>query len=249
MVVRASCGGGYGDGGQHEQSLWGWLAQVPGMKVVVPSNPADAGGLMLSAIEDEGPVVFMEHKLLADYWLEYLADGGRTGLNYDIPEDGARGQVPDAWTPVPIGRAKVVREGNDLTMVAVGVALHRCLEAAERLAESGVQAGVIDLRSVSPLDGETVCAEVAKTGRLLVADEDYKGFGLSGELAAVALEAGMGPRFSRVCVEGTIPFDRRREAEALPNAARILGAARGLLETSTSERGQAPTTAKELGAR
>jgi pyruvate dehydrogenase E1 component beta subunit len=230
MVVRMGCGGGYGDGGQHEQSLWGWLAQVPGMKVVVPSNPADAGGLMLSAIEDQGPVIYMEHKLLADYWIDYLADGGRSNLDYDIPEAGLRGEVPRIWEPIPIGEAKVLRDGGDLTMVGVGVSVHRCLEAAAQLADRGVHAGVIDLRSISPLDTETVCRAVKKTGRLLVVDEDYKQFSLSGELAAVVMEAGIAAKFGRVCVEHTIPFDRRREAQALPNVARILETA--LLLTS-----------------
>lgn len=228
MVVRASCGGGYGDGGQHEQSLWGWLAQIPGMKVVVPSNPADAGGLMLSAIQDEGPVVYLEHKLLADYWIDGLADGGRTNLDYDIPEAGARGEVPRTWEPIPIGEAKVLRDGGDLTMVSVGVSVHRCLEAAAQLEDRGVQAGVIDLRSIAPLDTDAVCRAVERTGRLLVVDEDYKHFSLSGELAAIVMEAGITAQFARVCVEDTIPFDRRREAQALPNVARILEAASAL---------------------
>lgn len=225
MVVRAPCGGGYGDGGQHEQSLWGWLAQIPGLKVVVPSNPADAGGLMLSAIEDEGPVIFMEHKLLADYMIDVVADAGRTGLDYDIPEAGIRGEVPKAWEPIPIGEAQTLREGEDLTMVSVGVSVHRCLEAAKQLGDAGVSAGVIDLRSISPLDTDAVCSAVAKTGRLLVVDEDYKHFSLSGELAAVVLEAGIAAKFARVCVEDTIPFDRRREAQSLPNVTRIIEAA------------------------
>jgi pyruvate dehydrogenase E1 component beta subunit len=225
MVVRAPCGGGYGDGGQHEQTLWGWLAQVPGLKVVVPSNPADAGGLLLSAIEDEGPVVYMEHKLLADYWIDAVADGGRTNLEYDIPEAGARGEVPNVWEPIPMGKAKVLRDGDDLTMVSVGVSVHRCLEAAERLAERGVQAGVIDLRSISPMDTDAVSRAVKRTGRLLVVDEDYKRFSLSGELAAVVMEAGITAKFARVALEDTIPFDRRREAQALPNVARIIEAA------------------------
>jgi len=229
MVVRASCGGGYGDGGQHEQSLWGWLAQIPGLKVVVPSNPADAGGLMLSAIQDEGPVIYLEHKLLADYWIDGLADGGRTNLDYDIPEAGARGEVPRTWEPIPIGEAKVLRDGGDLTMVSAGVSVHRCLEAAARLEDRGVEAGVIDLRSIAPLDTDAVCRAVERTGRLLVVDEDYKHFSLSGELAAVVMEAGITAQFARVCVEDTIPFDRRREAQALPNVARILEAASRLL--------------------
>jgi pyruvate/2-oxoglutarate/acetoin dehydrogenase E1 component len=230
MVVRASCGGGYGDGGQHEQTLWGWLAQVPGMKVVVPSNPADAGGLMLSAIQDEGPVIYMEHKLLADYWIDGLADGGRTNLEYDIPEAGACGEVPKTWEPIPIGEANVLRDGDDLTMVSVGVSVHRCLEAAAQLADRGVQAGVIDLRSIAPLDTDAVCHAVERTGRLLVVDEDYKHFSLSGELAAVVMEAGIAAKFARVALEDTIPFDRRREAQALPNVARILEAASALTE-------------------
>jgi len=230
MVVRAPCGGGYGDGGQHEQTLWGWLAQVPGLKVVVPSNPADAGGLMLSALEDEGPVLFMEHKLLADYWIDALADAGRTKLDYDIPEAGARGEVPKTWEPIPIGEAKVLRDGEDLTMVSVGVSVHRCLEAAAQLADRGVQAGVIDLRSIAPLDTDAVCRAVEKTGRLLVVDEDYKQYSLSGELAAVVMEAGIAAKFARVCVEDTIPFDRRREAQVLPNVARIREAASTLIE-------------------
>jgi pyruvate dehydrogenase E1 component beta subunit len=228
MVVRAPCGGGYGDGGQHEQTLWGWLAQVPGLKIVVPSSPADAGGLMLSAIQDEGPVIYMEHKLLADYWIDAVADGGRTNLQYDIPKAGARGEVPKTWRPIPLGEANVLRDGDDLTMVSVGVSVHRCLEAAARLADRGVQAGVIDLRSITPLDTDAVCRAVERTGRLLVVDEDYKHFSLSGELAGVVMEAGIAAKFARVCVEDTIPFDRRREAQVLPNVARILEAASAL---------------------
>jgi pyruvate dehydrogenase E1 component beta subunit len=229
MVVRAACGGGYGDGGQHEQTLWGWLAQVPGLKVVVPSNPADAGGLMLSAIEDEGPVLFMEHKLLADYWIDVVADAGRNNLDYDIPEAAIRGKVPGRWEPVPIGEAKLLRDGDDLSIVSVGVSVHRCLRAAEQLEERGVHAAVTDLRSIAPLDTEAVCRSVEKTGRLLVVDEDYKHFSLSGELAAVVMEAGLAAKFARVALEGTIPFDRRREAQALPNVAGILEAASNLL--------------------
>jgi pyruvate dehydrogenase E1 component beta subunit len=229
MVVRMGCGGGYGDGGQHEQSLWGWLAHIPGLKVVVPSNPADAGGLMLSAIEDEGPVLFMEHKLLADYWIDYLADGGRTNLDYDIPQAGIRAEVPKHWEPIALGEAKVMRHGEHLTIASVGVSVHRCLAAAHTLEESGVRATVIDLRSIAPLDTRRVCESVEQTGHLLVVDEDYKRFSLSGELAAALLEAGIGAKYARVAVEETIPFDRRREAQVLPNVPRILDAASKLV--------------------
>lgn len=132
--------------------------------------------------------------------------------------------------PIPISKA--VREGNDLTMVSVGVGVHRCPEAAKQLAAKGVQAGVVDLRSVQPIDRQTVCAEVSESGRLLVVDEDYESFGLSGELAAVVLEAGITPRFARVCVENTIPYDQSREGKALPNVKRLLEAAHELLNAS-----------------
>jgi len=231
MVVRASCGGGYGDGGQHEQALWAWLAHIPGLSVVVPATPDDAGGLLLGALEHGGPVVFLEHKLLADYWLDYLGSGGRTNLSYDIPEAGARGPVPDSWQPIALGASRVRREGGDLTIVGVGVAVHRALEAAERIAaDRGAQAAVLDLRSVQPLDRAAVCEAVHRSGRLLVVDEDYRDFGLSGELAATVLEAGIAARFARVCVEETIPYDRRREERVLPNVERIMIAATALLE-------------------
>jgi pyruvate/2-oxoglutarate/acetoin dehydrogenase E1 component len=230
MVVRATCGGGYGDGGQHEQALWAWLAHIPGIAVVVPASPDDAGGLLLGALAHDGPVVYLEHKLLAEDWLDFLGSGGRTNLSYDVPPAGARGPVPDTWEPVPLGASRMRREGGDLTIAGVGVAVHRTLAAAERLAaERGAEAAVLDLRSVQPLDREAVVASVRRSGRLLVVDEDYQDFGLSGELAASVLEAGVAPRYARVCVEGTIPYDRRREERALPNVERILEAATRLL--------------------
>lgn len=230
LVVRAACGGGYGDGGQHEQSLWGWLAHIPGLAVVVPSTPADAGGLMLAAIEHEGPVIYLEHKLLADYWLDYLGAGGRRTVQFDIPPGGATGPVPNVWQPVPLGMAVTRREGKDMTMVSVGVGVHRCEEAANALAKQGISAAVLDLRTVSPLDKKAVCDSIAKTGRLLVVDEDYQNFGLSGELAAAVLEAGITARYGRVCTEDTIPYCRDLEDQTLPNTQRILEAAVTLMD-------------------
>lgn len=229
MVVRATCGGGYGDGGQHEQTLWGWLAQIPGLSVVVPSTPADAGGLLLAALAADGPVVYLEHKLLADTWRDYLGSGGRETVRYDVPAAGNRGPVPERWQALPLGEATVRRQGADLTMVSLGVGVHRALEAAEELAGDGVECGVLDLRSVRPLDRETVTREARRSGRVLVVDEDYREFALSGEIAAGLLEAGVRPALRRVCVEGTIPYDPRREREALPNVERICLAARELL--------------------
>jgi acetoin:2,6-dichlorophenolindophenol oxidoreductase subunit beta len=229
LVVRAPCGGGYGDGGQHEQSLWGWLAHVPGLTVVVPSTPADAGGLMLSALSHDGPVVFMEHKLLSETWLELLGSGARTTVHYSVPAEGRAGEVPRVWEPLPMGRAAVRRAGTDVSVVSVGVGVHRSLEAAELLDRQGISAAVLDLRTVSPLDRPAIEDTVRRTGRLLVVDEDYEGFGLSGEVAAVALESGVSFAFARVCTRATIPYARDREDQALPNTERVRAAAAALV--------------------
>ncbi len=221
VVVRAPCGGGYGDGGQHEQSLWGWLGHIPGLTVIVPSSPADAGGLMLAALQHDGPVIFLEHKLLSESWLEFLGSGGRRNIEYDVPAEGTRGPVPRKWEPLPIGKATLRREGTDVTVVSVGVGVHRAMEAAQILEKEEVSVAVLDLRTVAPLDKTTLCEWVAKTGRLLVVDEDYEGFGLSGELAAVVLEADIQVKFARVCTQTTIPYARSMEDRALPNVERI----------------------------
>ena len=225
LVVRTTCGGGYGDGGQHEQSLWGWLAHIPGLAVVVPSTPADAGGLLLAALGRQSPVIYLEHKLLNEDWLDFLGAGGRKTVHYDVPAQGTAGPVPWRWQPLEIGKAAVRREGSDLTVVSVGVGVHRALEAASSLEASAISAGVIDLRTVSPLDRETVCEAVSRTGRMLVVDEDYEQFGLSGELAAIALEAGLSLQYARVCTRDTIPYARALEDRVLPSTARIVAAA------------------------
>jgi pyruvate/2-oxoglutarate/acetoin dehydrogenase E1 component len=230
LVVRAPCGGGYGDGGQHEQSLWGWLAHIPGLTVVVPSTPADAGGLMLAALQHDGPVVFLEHKLLSETYLEFLGSGGRRTVHYDVPAEGRRGPVPGKWKSLPIGKAVLRREGKDVTMVSAGVGVHRALAAAESLEKEGISAAVLDLRTVSPLDKTALCESVAGTGRLLVVDEDYESFGLSGELAAVVMEAGIPFKYARVCTRTTIPYARRMEDQVLPNVERIRNAAITLLQ-------------------
>ncbi len=230
LVVRTACGGGYGDGGQHEQSLWGWLAHIPGLSVVVPSTPADAGGLMLGALELGSPVVFMEHKLLSTLWLDFLGSGGRDSVHFDAPAQGQRGPVPQPWEPLPVGKALLRREGADLTIVTLGVGVHRALEAAAELERRGISAGVLDLRTVAPLDKVAVCEQVARTRRLLVVDEDYEGFGLSGELAAVALEAGISFQYGRVCTQTAIPYAPSLEDQTLPNVRRIVAGCMTLLE-------------------
>ena len=230
VVVRAPCGGGYGDGGQHEQSLWGWLAHIPGLTVLVPSTPADAGGLMLAALQHDGPIIFLEHKLLSETWVEFLGSGARRTVQYDIPAEGAKGAVPHKWKPIPIGKAVLRRTGSDVTIVSVGVGVHRALEAAQALESEGILAGVLDLRTVSPLDRTAVCDEVTQTGRLLVVDEDYECFGLSGELSAVVLEAGLSCKYGRVCTQTTIPYARHMEDQILPNKQRICASVRQLMQ-------------------
>lgn len=229
LVVRVPCGGGYGDGGQHEQSLWGWIAHIPGLAVVVPSTPADAGGLMLAALESKGPIIFLEHKLLSESYLEFLGSGGRRTTHYDVPAKGARGPVPRRWEPLSIGKATVRREGRDLALVSVGVGVHRALEAADILERDGVAASVLDLRTVTPLDREAVWQAVSLTGHLLVIDEDYESFGLSGELAALVMEAAIPAKYARVCTKTTIPYARSKEDETLPSVERIRTAAMNLL--------------------
>lgn len=230
VVVRAPCSGGYGDGGQHEQSLWGWLGHIPGLTVMVPSTPADAGGLMLSALHHDGPVIFLEPKLLSETWLEFLGSGARSTVHYDIPSEGAKGPVPNKWSPLPLGKAVFLREGSDVIMVSVGVGVHRAMEAAKILEADGISAGVMDLRTISPLDRTAVCEAVRQTEHILVVDEDYEAFGLSGELSAVILEAGISCKYARVCTQTTIPYARSLEDRVLPSTDRICTGVRQLLQ-------------------
>jgi pyruvate dehydrogenase E1 component beta subunit len=167
----------------------------------------------------------MEHKLLSESYLEFLGSGGRQTIRFDVPEEGKRGGVPKKWEPLPFGKAVIRRSGSDLAIVSLGVSLHRSIQAAQLLQDEGVSASVVDLRSVAPLDKEAVCTAVSETGRLLVVDEDYEAFGLSGELAAIVLEAGISVKFSRVCTRTTIPYARTLEAQTLPNVERIVEAA------------------------
>ncbi|MDF1513405.1 MAG: transketolase C-terminal domain-containing protein [Anaerolineae bacterium] len=229
IVIRTPCGGGYGDGGQHMQSLWGWLAHIPGLSVVVPSTPVDAGRLMITALHHDDPVVFMEHKLLSETSLEFLGYGGRKTVSYDVPINGNQGPVPQKWTELPFGKAILRRQGSDVTLVSVGVSVHRALQAAERLSKEGLSIGVLDLRTVSPLDKDSLLDQVNHTRRLVVVDEDYERFGLSGELAAIILENGIPCAYGRVCTHNTIPYAKHLEEATLPNVARISEAVKGLL--------------------
>jgi pyruvate dehydrogenase E1 component beta subunit len=230
LLIRAPSGAWYGDGGQHGQSLWGILAAIPGLTVVCPSTPADAYGLTATALRHPGPVVLMEPKLLSEEWLEFLGRGGRDAVSFDVPAEGASGTLESPPAEVPFGAAAVRREGVDLTICSLAVGVHRALEAAAGLADEGISCEVLDLRSLRPLDVRSVVSSVRKTGRLLVVDEDYREYGLSGELAATVLEAGLRPGFGRVCVEGTLPYNRLAETAALPNVDRIAETARSLMK-------------------
>lgn len=246
LVVRSACGGGYGDAGQHEQCLWGMLAGIPGLSVVVPSTPADAAGLMLSAVAHDGPVVYLEHKLLADYWLDYMGGARRPGVSFDVPADGAEGDVDEPLSPVPLGVATLRRRGADLAMVSVGVGVHRCLEAAEILAAHGLEASVVDLRTVAPLDRSAIATAGAATRHVLVVDEDYLRGGLSGEIAAVLCEEGIPVAFARVTTETTVPYARHAEDLILPNVAKIVDAALRLhRSTGSSPSGREAATEPE----
>ncbi|MCL6095342.1 MAG: alpha-ketoacid dehydrogenase subunit beta [Actinobacteria bacterium] len=212
MVLMAAVGGGYSDGAQHSQCLWGTFAHLPGMKVVVPSNPADAKGLMIAAIRDDNPVIYLFHK-------------GVMGLPWMAKNSRAIGPVPEEPYELPIGKAAVVREGRDATVVTLSLSVHHTLDVADELAAQGIDVEVIDLRSLVPLDGETVLASVAKTGRLVVVDEDYRSFGLSGELAALIAEHDPGmlrAPLVRVAVPDVpIPYARPLERFVLPTPERI----------------------------
>lgn len=228
LVVRAACGGGYGDAGQHEQILGGLLAGVPGLTVVLPSNPADAAGLMLAAIDHDDPVVFLEHKLLAAAWLDWMGGTSRPSVDISVPEAGAVGPVPDPIEAIPLGSAAERRVGSDLALISIGVPVHHCLLAADALATEGVDCSVVDLRTVSPLDTAAIVGVAERCGRVLVVDEDYQRFGLSGEVAAEVAEATTGVAFARLAVTDTLPYARHLEAAALPSTADIVTAARRL---------------------
>jgi pyruvate dehydrogenase E1 component beta subunit len=223
MVLTTAVGGGYSDAGQHSQTLWGTFAHLPGMKVVVPSNPYDAKGLMIAAIRDENPVVYMFHK-------------GVLGLGWMTNNPRATGVVPEEPYEVPIGKLNVAREGTDLTIATVGLSVHKALDAAEALDEKGISAEVLDLRSLVPLDREGIVASIQKTHRLLVVDEDYHSFGMSGEIVTTAIEGAFdyldAPPVRVTTPDIPIPYSRPLEQWALPSADRIVDASSALLVAS-----------------
>jgi len=162
IVIRAQQGGGRGNGAQHSQSFESWLAQVPGLIIVAPSTPADAKGLLKSSIRAGNPVIFIEHKLLYN----------------------TKGEVPENDYDIPIGKAEIKRDGRDITIVSYSRMLLFALEAAESLSHQGIEAEVIDLRTIEPLDMETILESIRGTGRLLVVHESHSNCGLGAEIIA-----------------------------------------------------------------
>ena len=215
MVLMTSTGGGYSDAGQHSQCVYGTFAHLPGMKVVAPSNAYDAKGLMTAAMRDDSPVVYMYHKSLQ-------------GMGWLGTEPGATVHVPEESYTVEIGKAKAVREGTDVTIVSLGVGVHHALKAAANLEERGVSAEVVDIVSLVPLDRDTIRASVAKTGRLIVVDEDYMSYGVSGEIIASVTEHDISvlkaaPK--RIAYPDVpIPYARVMEQFCLPNSEKIVAA-------------------------
>lgn len=220
MVLMTSVGGGYGDAGQHSQCLYATFGHLPGMKVVIPSTAHDAKGLMLAAIRDENPVIFMYHKALQ-------------GMGWLGTEPGAVTPVPKGDYEIPIGQANIVRRGEDISLIGLGATVHHCLAAADQLAGKGVSAEVIDLRTISPLDRTTIIASARKTGRIVAVDDDYLSYGVSGEVIATVCEAGVPLRAppERISFPDIpIPFSPALEHFVLPNSDKVVAAIDRALE-------------------
>lgn len=206
IVIRTVTGGGAQLGATHSQSFEGWFASVPGLKVVAPSDPYDALGLLRTAIEDQDPVIFAEHALLY----------------------GVRGDVPETEYRIPLGQAKIKRAGSNVTIVSYSRMVHTALEAAETLSAKGIDAEIIDLRSLRPLDIDTVVDSVKKTSRAIVVEEAWKTGGFAGELASSIQELAFdhldGPVGRVGGVDVPAPYNGTLEKAVFPDAERIIQA-------------------------
>jgi pyruvate/2-oxoglutarate/acetoin dehydrogenase E1 component len=205
MVVRMPGGSGTGAAAQHSESLENWFVHVPGLKVVMPSSPYDVKGLLLAAIQDNNPVIFVEHKLLYK----------------------TKGPVPEEPYMVPLSQSHVVRSGKDITIIATSVMVNRSLEAAQRLAEQGIEAEVIDPRTLSPLDDGPIIDSVKKTGRALVVHEAPKTGGFGGEVVSHIVESEAfdyleAPVRRLAGLDIPIPYNRNLEYHAVPQVETIL---------------------------
>lgn len=214
LVIRTFTGAGIQSAGQHSDFLEAWFAHVPGLKVVAPSNPEDAKGLMLSCIADPDPCLFIECSRMY-------------GVTAEVPVDLA---------PIPLGKARVVREGADVTLVSYSEILHRSAAAAAELEKQGISVELIDLRTINPWDKETVFASVRKTGRLVVAHEAVKQFGVGAEIAATVQEelfSSLKAPIRRVGAPFTsVPFSKALEDAFLVNASQIADAVRATIATN-----------------
>ncbi|MBI2880583.1 MAG: alpha-ketoacid dehydrogenase subunit beta [Candidatus Tectomicrobia bacterium] len=210
LVIRTQGGAGRSSGAQHAQSLEAWFVHVPGLKVVMPSTPYDAKGLLKAAIRDEDPVIFIEHKLLY----------------------GEKGPVPEEEYVIPLGKADVKREGRDATLVATSRMVQRSLQAAEVLSKEGVEVEVVDPRTLFPLDVETLFASVRKTNRLVIVHEAVRRCGWGAEVAARVAEEAMdyldAPIRRVAALETPVPFAPNLEDYVIPNVERIVGGVRAL---------------------
>ncbi len=212
IVVRTACGGGFGGGPHHSQSVEGWFLNVPGLVIVAPATPADAKGLLLAAIENDNPILFLEHKAL-----------------YRI-----KGDVPEGYYTTPLRQARIARQGKDVTVVATMKMVHEALAAAAELEKEGIDVEVIDLRTILPYDAETVLASVRKTGRAVVANEAPRTGGLASELSAVIGEAcfrDLKAPVERVTgLDTPIPFSLVLEKYILPGKEQVINGIREVLK-------------------
>lgn len=211
MVLRTTMGAGRRSAAQHSQSLHAWLSHIPGLKVVVPSTPYDAKGLMKSAIRDDNPVVVFEDKMMY-----------RT----------VKGPVPEGDYTIPLGVADIKRAGDDITLVATSSMVHVALEAAQHLAESGVSAEVVDPRTLAPLDTATLINSARKTSRAIVIDEGYEQYGVTAELVTVIAEGAFYDLDAPVrrigAMQVPIPFSPALEDLTIPNVQQVVALARTL---------------------
>lgn len=212
FVLRTPAGAGTGAAAQHSESLENWFVHVPGLKVVMPSTPADAKGLLLAAIEDPNPVIFVEHKLLY-----------RT-----------KGAVPEGYYTTPLSQSEVKRSGRDLTIVATSLMVVRALEAATKLAAEGIEVEVVDPRTLKPLDADPIIRSVSKTGRVLIVHEAVKTGGFGGELAAIIAESDAfdyldAPIRRLAGLDIPVPYNRELERRMVPQVDDIIAAARRLV--------------------
>ncbi|MGI5838020.1 MAG: alpha-ketoacid dehydrogenase subunit beta [Chloroflexota bacterium] len=212
MVIHTTLGAGRRAAAQHSQSLHAWFAHIPGLRVVIPATPYDVKGLMKTAIRYDGPVVFIDDKMMYR----------------------AKGPVPKDEYLIPFGVADVKREGTDVTVVATSSMVYVALDAAELLAKDGISLEVVDPRTVSPLDMETIVASVRKTHRALVVDEGHRSFGASAEIAANIAEMAFdyldAPVKRYAALDVPVPFSAPLEDATIPNAQGVVELVRGLLE-------------------